>query len=135
MRRVTWCSVALIAAIAANGCGKSAPPANAAVCADPVAGCRFNVGDREVALRFSEAPRAMRQFVVEVEAPWAAAIEADFSMPGMEMLPNRNRLRREADGHWRATAILPVCVSGREDWILTMTADGKRVAVPFSAEH
>ena len=51
-------------------------------------------------LRFSQPPRAMRPFVMEVDAPRAVAVAADFTMPGMDMLPNRYDLARRPDGHW-----------------------------------
>lgn len=40
------------------------------------------------------------------------------SMQGMDMGLNRYRLQETgADGQWRADVILPICVSGRTDWI------------------
>jgi len=74
----------------------------------------------------------MRPFVTEIEASGAATVGADFAMSGMDMVPNRYHLRRENDGYWRASVVLPVCVSGREDWVLTLMIDDAKVALPFS---
>jgi hypothetical protein len=43
-----------------------------------------------------------------------------FSMPGMEMGPNRARLQATADG-WQGTAVLVRCPSGRKGWIAEVT--------------
>lgn len=132
MRLGRWSLAVALAALLGTGCGRSAPNGGVVSCPDPVAGCRFELGGEALALRFSESPRPMRPFAMEVEAPRAVAVEADFSMPGMDMLPNRYRLARAPGGHWRATVVLPVCVSGREDWQLALTVGDRRVSVPFT---
>jgi hypothetical protein len=86
-----------------------------------------------VAVRFSETPRAMRPFLLEVDAPDAASVKADFSMVGMDMVRNRYDLLRTPEGRWRAQVVLPVCVSGRQDWILTLTVNDRSASAPFSA--
>jgi hypothetical protein len=125
--------VAALAAALGNGCHQSEPSAQPVICPDPVAGCRFDLGGERMALRFSESPRALRPFAMEVDATRAVAVMADFTMSGMDMLPNRYALARGADGHWRATVVLPVCISGRADWHLVLTVGNERASLPFSA--
>lgn len=122
-----------IAAIMSAGCDKAAPRVNRVDCPDLVTGCRFELDGQIVALQFSESPRAMKPFVIEVGAPKAVSVEADFAMPGMEMVPNRYHLGRKHDGYWHATVVLPVCISGREDWVLVLSIGDQRASVPFSA--
>ncbi len=55
-------------------------------------------------------------------------------MVGMDMGFNRYDLRPTADGAWAAKVTLPVCVSGRRDWILYLDLDGSRYAIPFSTQ-
>lgn len=131
MRLGRWYLAVALAAFG-SGCGRSAPNVNVVNCPDPVAGCRFELGGEAVALWFSASPRPMQPFATAVEAPRAVAVGAEFSMPGMDMLPNRYWLARTPDGHWGARVVLPVCVSGRTDWRLTLTVDGRRASVPFT---
>lgn len=128
-RRIGVAMMALVAC----GCSPPAPDANRVNCPDPVAGCRFKLAGYAVALRFSEAPRPMRPFLFDVEAGQAATVAADFAMPDMEMLPNRYQLTRMDESHWQTKVVLPVCVSGRSNWLLALTIDGEHVSVPFSA--
>jgi hypothetical protein len=133
MRFVLPSLVIALAAIASNGCGKPAPQARTVICPDLVAGCRFELDGEGVVLQFSEPPRAMRSFAMEVDAPRAVAVGADFTMPGMDMVPNRYDLARASGGRWRAKPVLPVCVSGSEHWSLALTVGDQTVLVPFSA--
>ena len=91
----------LLVALLLAGCGRGVPSASSVACPDTVVGCRLALGHGLVTARFSASPRALHPFVLEVDAPDAAAVKADFSMVGMEMLPNRYDLVRGADGRWR----------------------------------
>lgn len=135
MRRATRLLVPALAVLLGGGCKDQAPDAQLANCPDPVAGCRFELGGETVRLRFSQPPRAMRPFVMEVEAPRAVAVAADFTMPGMDMLPNHHDLAQEPDGRWHAAVVLPLCISGRADWHLALTVGDQRASVPFSAKR
>jgi hypothetical protein len=82
-------------------------------------------------IRFASSPGALKPFVLEVAAPEAKAVAATFAMVGMDMGENRYQLVRTDAGPWRASVILPVCVAGRADWLMTLEVDNRRVAVPF----
>jgi hypothetical protein len=123
---------ALVVAVILAGCGRAVPPSSTAACPDPLVGCRLDIGQRAVTARFSEWPQALHPVVLEVDAAGAAVVKADFSMVGMDMLPNRYELVRTADGLWRASVVLPVCVSGRRDWKLALAVDGASASTTFS---
>lgn len=103
-------------------------------CPDPVAGCSFVSGGKPGALRFSESPKVLQPFTLSVQAEGLDRAEAAFSMAGMDMGVNRYRLQQQPRGEWTAKVILPVCVTGRSDWLLNLTLDGRSVRIQFSAE-
>ncbi len=93
--------------------------------------CRFEVAGKPVELRFSAPPSGLHPFILQLHAPVARAVYASFIMRGMDMGFNRYRLLSGGAGNWQAQVLLPVCVSGRRDWILTLTVDDASVEIPF----
>lgn len=79
---------------------------------------------------------ALQLRVVRGSVPMDAQITVDFQMRDMDMGQTRYRLQRAADGVWQGRAMLPVCVSGRSDWVaaLSIQADGRRwtAELPFT---
>lgn len=61
-----------------------------------------------------------------------------FSMPDMDMGANRYRLIAEASAGWHADITLPICMSGRTDWLADfelVVADRRlQMQVPFVLE-
>ncbi len=55
-------------------------------------------------------------------------------MVGMDMGFNRYDLRPAGNGVFASKVTLPVCVSGRRDWILYLDLDGMRYALRFSTQ-
>ena len=47
---------------------------------------------------------------------------------------NLYTLHADQEGVFRGRVTLPVCVSGRRDWVMTLDIDGRRVAIPFVTE-
>ena len=125
-------AVALVAIAAAGYWLKRPPAAVAIACADPLAGCTFTHRGAKASVRFSSQPAPMEAFGVQVMAPGAARISAEFQMVGMDMGFNRYDLRPAADGIFAARVTLPVCISGRRDWKLFLEVDGARYELPFS---
>jgi hypothetical protein len=74
----------------------------------------------------------MEPFELRVTAPGARRVSAEFQMVGMDMGFNRYDLRPTPDGEFASRVTLPVCVSGRRDWVLYLDIDGTRYALPFS---
>lgn len=125
-------AVALVAIALAGYWLKRPADAMAVACADPLAGCSFSHRGAAASVRFSAQPTALEAFELNVRAAGASRISAEFQMVGMDMGFNRYDLRPTADGAWAAKVTLPVCVSGRRDWILYLDLDGLRYAIPFS---
>ena len=105
---------------------------NAVDCPDIVTGCV--VGDAKLRVRFDRQPSPLQKFRIAVDAPAARQIHARFSMRDMEMGLNRYRLIPDGNGHWQAEVMLPVCVQGRNDWLLQLEVDGKSYLLPFTSE-
>lgn len=124
--------LALIAIAAAGWWLKRPAEAIAVACPDPLAGCVFTHAGHPARARFSTPPVPLEAFELEVTAPNARTISAEFQMVGMDMGFNRYDLRPKGSAH-SARVTLPVCVSGRHDWVLYLTLDGQRYALPFSS--
>jgi uncharacterized membrane protein YjgN (DUF898 family) len=123
--------VALVAIAVAGYSLKRPAKAQAVACADPLAGCRFSHRGTSALLRFSVQPAPLAPFELSVRAPGATRVSAEFQMNGMEMGFNRYDLR-PSDGVFGSKVTLPMCVSGRRDWTLTLDIDGAHYALPFS---
>ncbi len=112
------------------------PPAQhvrAVGCGDLVRGCRIELASQPVEVRFSEPPSALKAFELLVTAPRATQVHASFAMVGMDMGLNRYDFVPAGNGLWRARVVLPMCVTGRRDWVMTLTLDQDSVQIPFSA--
>lgn len=126
-------AVALIA-IAVVGYQMSRPPESRQIaCADPIAGCAFSHEGETVTLRLSDWPRPMQAFTLEVTAPGAQKAHAEFQMRGMEMGFNRFDLRPAGADILAARVTLPICVSGRQDWVLYLKLDGNHYSTSFTS--
>jgi hypothetical protein len=123
---------ATIGALSVAGCGKK-EGVPAAHCSSLISGCTVPVGDKSALVRFSHPPAVLKPFGVEVMSRGARRIEVSFTMAGMEMGSNIYRLEADSQGVWRSQVVLPACVTGRSDWVMTLAVDGAQVKVPFSA--
>lgn len=75
-----------------------------------------------VYLRLGSLAATLEPFPVEVTVQTAdgaapSRVEIEFLMSGMDMGINRYRLDAGEDGQWLGRAILPVCTTGRRDWL------------------
>lgn len=83
----------------------------------------------QLSLRFPEPAVYLSPFVAAVEIEPAAAtinsVVLDLEMQGMNMGVNRFALQREAaqPGRWSGKLLLPLCVSGRSDWLVNVEVD------------
>ncbi|HEY9097886.1 MAG TPA: hypothetical protein VIN38_03350 [Thiobacillus sp.] len=107
--------------------------AQAVACPDPLAGCTFNHHGTRIKATFSTQPTPLGAFEVRIHAPDVRTIRAEFQMNGMDMGFNRYDLRSVENNVFAAQVTLPVCVSGRRDWTMTLNVDGSRYALPFSS--
>ncbi len=103
-------------------------------CADLVAGCAVTTPSGPVTLGISEKIRPLQPFEIWVKPPRPGKVEADFSMVSMNMGYNLYTLRPTPDGTYRVKVVLPFCISGRGDWILTLRLPGVALEIPFTTE-
>jgi hypothetical protein len=103
-------------------------------CADLRAGCAGQVDGRVVRLGVQGELKVLQPFELWVRAEGAQRVEASFAMEGMDMGFNLYTLRADKEGIHRARVTLPVCVSGRRDWVMTLEVDGRLLSVPFVTE-
>lgn len=106
-------------------------PAVALACPNLQAGCAARLGGREVELGIDGELKVLSPFEIWLKAPGAQTVQASFTMAGMDMGFNLYTLRPDASGRFRARITLPVCVSGRRDWVMTLRIDGQALTVPF----
>jgi hypothetical protein len=103
-------------------------------CRDPVTGCGFVHEGRQSQLRFSAVPKPMEGFSIELYAPAARKVSAEFQMSGMDMGFNRYDFKAGENGLFKAESILlPVCTQSRSDWIVFFNLDDKRYQLDFQA--
>lgn len=98
--------------------------------------CARVTGGMTVTLDVAPKPvRAMRELLFTVRlvrgiaAVGGAEVEADLTMPGMNMGENRVRLREAGGGAYRGTVIIVRCPSGRTVWQASIIVnEGDRVS-------
>lgn len=139
MKKVLWYGLPLgLLSAAALVIWKVEPPAKARpavalACPQLRQGCPAQLNGRQISVGFEGAPAPLQPFQVWVRAPGAGQVQASFTMEGMEMGFNLYTLKPDAQGVFRAQVILPICVTGRSDWIMTLNLDGATLRMPFSA--
>jgi hypothetical protein len=124
--------VALVAIAAAGYWLKRPAEAIAVPCPDPLAGCGFSHRGSPASVRFSAQPLPLQAFGLHVATAGAHTVSAEFHMVGMDMGFNRYDLRPAGAGGFAARITLPVCVTGRHDWMLYLEVDSQRYAIPFT---
>ncbi len=123
--------MAMIGLVVWLNAGHQGKPPLAVTCADLAVGCVVQVEGRGIGLGTDATIKPLKSFNIWVKAPGAKKVEARFTMEGMDMGFNIYALRADNQGVFRATATLPVCVSGRRDWNVILDIDGTRLTVPF----
>jgi hypothetical protein len=140
MKFPRWLAPALVilliaSVVAANHFLKPAKAMpSSVICADLRAGCTSGLAGREIKLGIVGELKVLTPFEVWLKAPGAETVQASFTMEGMDMGFNLYTLRPDAEGVFRARVTLPVCVTGRRDWIMTLHIDKAAIAVPFVTE-
>lgn len=100
-------------------------------CPDLQKGCAMDLDGQAVKVVVSGELKPLQAFQVRVEAPRADKVEARFTMAGMDMGFNLYTLRPMKAGVFQSDVTLPVCVTGRRDWVMHLSVDGAKLAVPF----
>jgi len=110
---------------------KGEKPAQRLDCPDLRAGCSTLLDRTPLSLGITGELKVLEPFTVWLKKEHTGKVQARFTMEGMDMGFNLYTLKRDPDGVFRARITLPVCVSGRRDWVMTLEIDGERLAVPF----
>lgn len=142
-----YLAAALCVASALTACDNSSPvesPATSLTPAEPCdlhLGCRAGEAGLSIRVQSGAPPRALTAFPVSAHTAGTDVVEAvavSFFMKGMAMGLNRYRMLGDGAGSWRAEVILPICVSGRSDWIAAFEVSGAGhravLKVPFVLE-
>jgi hypothetical protein len=125
--------IALIAGVVIANHFLKPPPvqAHAVSCPNIQAGCTVQVAERTLTLGMRGTLKVLTPFEVWLIAPGSKTVQASFTMEGMDMGFNLYTLRPGADGVFRTQVTLPVCVTGRRDWVMTLYLDDLVVTTPF----
>ncbi len=140
MKRPSWLVPAAIILLMGGVIGLNAlykPVRNDAVrvtCPDLGAGCAAIGEGRQVEIGVEGRLRLLEPFVLWARVQDADKVQASFDMEGMDMGFNLYTLRPDPSGTWRTKVTLPVCITGRNDWLLHLEVDGQRFTVPFVTE-
>jgi len=101
-------------------------------------GCRATDESVAVTVTFGAEPRALQPFPIHIQLDGhqqADSVTVAFSMQDMDMGSNRYRLIAEASAGWNADITLPICTSGRTDWVadfeLVLADRRLQIQVPF----
>lgn len=133
MKREWWAGTVVVIALAAIVYArytKQAP--RQPIDCNPAAGCSFELRGGRVVVKTDVVPVAARPFQLEVVAQQANTVKAQFEMSGMNMTTPVYALARKGNG-WRSEVVLPLCVSGRGDWVLRLEIDQQTVWIPLSS--
>ncbi len=126
--------IGLIVLLLAVWSTRQSTPPQTVHCPNLVAGCSVALAGRTIELGVEGELRVLKPFQLWVKAPGARRVQAQFTMVDMDMGFNLYTLRPDAQGVFRGRIVLPVCVSGRRDWLMSLEIDGQRIEVPFVTE-
>ncbi|AZN35584.1 hypothetical protein [Iodobacter ciconiae] len=91
-------------------------------------GCLFSL-DKENYQVKSQEPLSANKPVQLLVTGKAKSIHASWQMQDMEMGPNNYRLLSHDQQHWHAQTALPFCTNKRQDWLLKLDIDGRRINI------
>ena len=85
-------------------------------------GCTAGNDNVQLSVKFDQDFGALKPFTLQLQLDQNTPVKVDeinliFSMNGMNMGLNKYRLIQKNDALWVATVTLPICTSGRSDWI------------------
>lgn len=102
-------------------------------CDASVQECVVRSGATQWSVRLGPQVVALKSFPVELRASGEApdAVRVKFAMSGMSMGLNEYRLIPAGDGVWKADVMLPICTSGRSDWLAEFTVESGDVRSMF----
>lgn len=97
-------------------------------------GCVAIQEEKVLRLRLLKAAQPLEPFTLELFASQPVVNPmVEFIMVDMDMGVHRYRFLPQKEGGWVAKVILPICTTGRIDWLVTVSADfqGRRWQAEF----
>jgi hypothetical protein len=101
------------------------------------AGCTGRDSELSVSVRMAPHRSALKPFNILLSSDAVLeSVTVSLEMQGMDMGQNRYRMLKADDGSWQADITLPICTSGRSDWIaiFELQTSNRRyqLSVPFA---
>ncbi len=144
MSRIHSCVQLVLLCLVLTACGEKSAEAPPVQTLRPDSGCDVLEGctgrdetGLSVTVRMAPHRSALKPFNVSLSGNTALeSVTVSLEMQGMAMGQNRYRLLETDAGSWQADITLPICTSGRSDWIamFDVQASGRhyRLNVPFT---
>ncbi len=143
--RSAWRGVLILVCLLMTACSDSGRELSPSQTLTLDAGCDVRQGcigrsdTWSVSVRMAPHRSALKPFRIEVSSDAGVEdVTVSLEMQGMDMGRNRYRLLRTEKGNWQAEVTLPICTSGRSDWIAVFEVQilGKpyQLNVPFTLE-
>ena len=111
-------------------------------CQTFIAGCTAKIGDADIQIKFPDNIVFLKHFPIEVRIPASKnainKVTVDFQMVNMNMGLNFYHLTQsdKDKGLWTGKGVLPVCTTGRTDWLAIISLQSenetKRLAFEFT---
>ena len=135
-----WLILLCLSLTACSEQNAEVPPAQALALengCDVRTGCTGQGAGLSVTVRMAPHRSALKPFRVSLSSDLALdAVSVSLEMQGMDMGQNHYRLLKTDTGNWQADITLPICTSGRSDWIAVFDLQGGgghyRLSVPFT---
>ncbi|TCK17329.1 hypothetical protein DFR30_0557 [Thiogranum longum] len=144
MSRIHTCGQLVLLCLALTACSEKSAEAPPVQTLRLGSGCDVREGcagrddtGLSVTVRMAPHRSALKPFNVSLSSNTTLeSVTVSLEMQGMEMGQNRYRLLKTDAGSWQADITLPICTSGRSDWIAVfdVQAEGRhsRLSVPFT---
>jgi len=92
------------------------------ICQPTMSNCLSPVGDGKLQWSVEKSIQYLKPFMNKIELTNiqekdVQQISIEFVMQGMQMAVNRSIFTKQTSGLWQAQSVLPICVSGRKDWL------------------
>lgn len=101
-------------------------------CSPWLKSCEFMIAGNVVSLTFSDQPKPLMPFEVLVSTQLELS-GMSMNMDSMDMGSNQYSWR-PMPGGWKSSVVLPVCVTGRTDWLMTINTTKGNAIIRFHTQ-
>ncbi|MDH5393753.1 MAG: hypothetical protein OEY11_11250 [Gammaproteobacteria bacterium] len=87
------------------------------------AGCLIRIGKASYAVSIEGEVKPLQPFFVLIGDKDNAIVKAELNlkMKAMDMGQNKFNFKPTAQNSWRSTVIVPVCTTGKREWLIELT--------------